>query len=225
MAAILRYTKLVYNAFKEVNGSLKVDPSSVLGRKKLDSRSMAFFADYIDFVMNGNILSEETKIYIRAIEDSPADIVRAYNSYQSDYKQITSKQLFNHMYYDTKRLLELFPDDMILNIIYKKGDIAFYEDALRNAIYKKTGKSLLGKMTILKLPAIVCKERPSEKEIENFMMLFAPYTKKRIQWVEGELPRNIVGYLNYISSKSKPTEEEKELLERVKALDNEPKSK
>ena len=114
----------------------------------------------------------------------------------------------------------MFPDDMILNIITKKSDIEVYETMLQNAINKKMGKSLLGKQSVLKIPAIVNVERPSDEEIDNFFMMYAPYTHRVVEVVESELPKNVIGYINYIANKAKPSEEELALINRIKQLDD-----
>ena len=139
MSSILRYTKLAYETFREVNGVLKVNTSSQVGKMGLSDRSYAFLKSYIDFVMNSGVISEVTKIYLKSIENNPMDAIRAYNSLNEGYKLITPKQASNHIHYDTKRLLELFPDDMLMKIMHKKGDIQFYEDVLQNAINRKMG--------------------------------------------------------------------------------------
>lgn len=220
MARILRHTKMAYEAFVEVNGNLKVNTSSVIGRMKLDDRVMTFLKDYVDFVMNSGVISETTKIYIKSFEHSPMEAIKSYNDTNTGFKQIPAKKAQNHIYYDTKRLQQLFPDDMILNIITKKSDIEVYETMLQNAINKKMGKSLLGKQSVLKIPAIVNVERPSDEEIDNFFMMYAPYTHRVVEVVESELPKNVIGYINYIANKAKPSEEELALINRIKQLDD-----
>ena len=68
MSSILRYTKLAYETFREVNGVLKVNTSSQVGKMGLSDRSYAFLKSYIDFVMNSGVISEVTKIYLKSIE-------------------------------------------------------------------------------------------------------------------------------------------------------------
>lgn len=102
MSSILRYTKLAYETFREVNGVLKVNTSSQVGKMGLSDRSYAFLKSYIDFVMNSGVISEVTKIYLKSIENNPMDAIRAYNSLNEGYKLITPKQASNHMINDAK---------------------------------------------------------------------------------------------------------------------------
>ena len=219
MASILRYTKEVYKTFKEVNGNYKLDTTSLIGKLKLKDEDYAFLASYLDFVMNSGVLSSETKIYITSIENNTTDAVRAYNLNNPSY-QISTKKMTNHIYYDTKRLLELFPDDMITKIIYRKGDLEIYKAMLENALKTRCKKTLLKEVSILALPSTILSEKPTDKEIDEFFVMFSPYTKKIISIVESELSRNVIGYINYISSKSKNsiTDEEREIISRLEAL-------
>ena len=50
MIEILKYTKMVNDAFIEVNGSLKVSTSSQIGKRNLSDRKMDFLREYIRFV-------------------------------------------------------------------------------------------------------------------------------------------------------------------------------
>lgn len=218
MNRILSYTKLVYMAFKEVNGKLKFDTSSMIGQKKLGEDSKSFLEDYINFVMNCRILTNTTKIYLASIENDLQEAIRAYNATANEFNQITSKKASNDTYNDTQKLLKYFPEDMLCNVINKKGDLDYYKAQLNLAIGKKLGQMPLGKNSVLKIPLIVTKEVPSEEEIDEFFMLYAPYTKAKIKKVEEQLPMNVVGYMNYISNKSNLTEEEKAKLDRLNSL-------
>jgi len=40
-----------------------------------------------------------------------------------------------------------------------------------------------------------------------------------VKYVNSQLSRDVIGYLNYIASKSNKTPEEKEILDRLKQLD------
>lgn len=219
MADIMRYTKMVNDAFIEKNGNLKVNVNSPIGKRKLNERTMSFLAKYLRFVKESGLLSEPSKIWIESIESNPMDAIRTYNATSGKYKQITPKQASNHIYYDTKKLLEFFPDDMLRNVIFKKCDIAFYESALENAISKKTKKTFLGKMTILKLPSVISQEQPTSEEIDDFFTLFEPYTKESIKQVEKMIPKNVIGYINYIAVKKERSENEQALINKLTLLE------
>lgn len=218
MPVLLRYTRTVYAAFKEVNGKFKVNTSSTIGRMHLNDESMNFLADYINFVMNSGIISKATRIYITSIEDNLINAIRAYNYGKSELEQIQPRQAYNQVNYDTTKLLKLFPDDMITNIIYKRADLDVYNAMLQAAINKKTKKSILTQATVLNIPYAFDSKRPTDEELDDFFVLIAPYTKNIICIVEDKLPKNVVGYINYISSKSKLTYEEKDILNRLKHL-------
>lgn len=221
MAEILRYTKMVSDAFLEVNGVLKLSMSSQIGKRKLSDRKINFLREYLRFVKESGLLSKASMIYLESIESDPNKAIRTYNATSGKYKQISAKKAYNSFYYDAKKLAQLFPDDMIKNVIFYKCDMEFYETTLQNAINRKVGKAFLGKMTILKLPPMVSKEKPADIELDTFFYLLAPYTKEAIERVEKEIPKNVVGYINYIGSKKEHTEEEKAILDRFNLAEEE----
>lgn len=218
MKNILRHTKVVYQSYQEVNGKYKLNPTSYLGKRKLDNSTNNFLRHYLEFVMNSKkLISDITKIYITSMDDRPTDIVSAYNG--SGLKEkITVKQLSNHMYYDAKRLGSLFPDDMLYNVMHGKGDLTKYEVLLENAVIQMQGETLLSRNCVLKLPIGISSEKPTELELDSFFMLFAPYTKKIIGSVEEQLPRQVVRYLNYLSCKKTLTEEEQAIMGRLNSI-------
>ena len=223
MNSIMRYTKEVYNMFIEVNGQLKVNSSSVLGKMKLGDKITSFLSDYIDFVMNSGVLSEVTKIYIKSIENSPRDAIRTYNQYESKGAKFTPKQASNYIYYDTQTLLKLFPEDMLSNVIFRKVDVEIYRPILNNAINKKLGRTPFKKLSVLRLSAVANNNRPSEEEIDQFFMLYAPYTKERIKQVEEQIPKSVVGYINYLMEKRDLSTEEQQIIDRLNNINVEVK--
>lgn len=218
MSNIIRYTKEVYKSFKEDNGRFKIDASSMIAKRKLGDKANNFLADYITFVMKSNVISEVTKTYIESIETKVSDVVIVYNL-NNQYKQITAKQMHNHLYYDEKRLCNLFAEDMIMNIIYKKADISLYETMLVSAKSKKANKSLLAKQCVLELPTVISNEVPTEEETDNFFMIYTPYARKIAEEIIKQLPTSVIGYINYLSNKSDLTKKEKAYLARLEQLD------
>lgn len=220
MIEILKYTKMVNDAFIEVNGSLKVSTSSQIGKRNLSDRKMDFLREYIRFVKESGLLSQASLIYLDSDAGTPMEAIHVYNATCGKYKQITASKASNHFYYDSKKLLQLFPEDMLKNIIFTKTDISIYEAIFQAAISKKTGNSFLGKMTILKMPGTVNSERPSDEAINEFFIMFAPYTKKSIAEVEQLMPKEVVGYINYIANKKERSDDEEALIQRIKHIND-----
>lgn len=220
MASILRYTKEVNRTYKRVNGNYKLDTTSAIGKMGLGKETYEFLAGYLDFVMNAGILGKATKIYIESIENNLMDAIHAYNQGVSELERIKDRQAWNQVQYDTRKLLTYFPDDMIANIIYRRGNLDVYGAMLNNAINKKLKKSPLQEMSALKIPMAFEKEKPTDEEFDRFFQLYAPYTKETVKMIEEQLPKNVVGYYNYITSKSTLTEDEEAALKRLKNINN-----
>ena len=75
-------------------------------------------------------------------------------------------------------------------------------------------------MTILKMPGTVNSERPSDEAINEFFIMFAPYTKKSIAEVEQLMPKEVVGYINYIANKKERSDDEEALIQRIKHIND-----
>lgn len=218
MKKILRGTRTIYRSFVRENGKWRYIPTSDISRWKPDQRTLTFFAEYLDFVMYSDILSDVTKIWMDSIENQPTDAIRLYNEDKPKRERIPVKKVYNHIDYDGTRLLRYFPDDMLGNIILKEGDMNVYEACLQDAVRQKYGKSLLKEILTINVPTGIEKERPSDDDIWSFLFLIEPYTRSKVVQVEAEIPANVARYINYISAKTDRTPEEEELLERLKKL-------
>ena len=222
MRSILRCTKEVYHSYKKEHGKYKLDTYSHIGKLKLSNEANQFLADYIGFVMSANVLSDITKIYIQSFCNKPSDVVLEHNSSVTDEEQITAKQLGNHIYYDTKRLDDMFPDDMLLKVFSNKGRLDEYRAYLKAAIDKKYGKTFLNNNSILDLSTTMGMEKPSEEDIKKFFALYAPYTKKYVASISNQIPENVVQYINYIMSKGEINDNEEGIIKRLnKIIDDE----
>ncbi len=219
MKKILKGTRTIYRCFRKENNQWKYIPTSVISQWEPDSRALAFFTEYLDFVMSGGILSDTTRIWMDSIEDQPTAAVRLYNENKPEVEKIVMKKVYNHIDYDGNRLLRYFPDDMIINIIRKTGDMDFYEQCLQDAVQKKYGQSFLSEHLIFRVPLGFVKERPSDSDIFEFICTIQGYTRATVQKREAELPGNVAKYINYIAMKTDRTPEEEEILERVRKID------
>ena len=219
MKKILKGTRTIYKCFVKENNQWKYIPASVISKWEPDARALAFFSEYLDFVMSGGILSDITRIWMDSIEDKPTDAVKLYNENKPEWEKIVMKKVYNHIDYDGNRLLRCFPDDMIANIIRKTGDMDFYEQCLQDAVHKKYGQSFLSEHLVLRVPSGFEKERPSDNDIFEFLYTIQGYTRTAVEKKEAELPVNVAKYINYIAAKTDRTPEEEEILERVRKID------
>jgi len=222
---ILTYTREVYKSFhKNEDGKLELNTNSVLEGRNLKEKQLNFLKSYIEFIMSSGLISEVTYIWFNSIESDQNEAIRTHNKMVGGNEQISYKKATNHFYNDGKRLLKYFPDDMILNIYYHRGNgIDEYEKLLENAIALRLGNTELRKMSILSLPVTVNKERPTDDKIDEFFMSFSAYTKERVKMVQSQLPRSVIGYLNYLSSKANLDDEEQVIIDRLERL-NQPVS-
>lgn len=214
----IKSIKILYRAFYKVNGQYKLNPASPLAHRHPAADTCTFLGDYLDFVMNSGLLSDVTKAYITSMEDTPREIARVYNENREENEQITTKMLANHRDYDEKRLAKYFDGALIRDLLGGKGDVNICRAALNHAVQERLGKSLLNGLTSLKLPRIFCTTPPDTLDLNLFLYMIEPYTKRVIHSVEAELSPEVVGYINYLSAKTNRTEEEEKILQKVREL-------
>lgn len=220
---LMDYTKSVYQSFKKVNGKYVIDTTAKGKWKDLEPESIQFLSDYLEFITNSGMFHKETLIWLDSVERRGIDAIRTYNDMhegEEGFTPIADLAARNHMDHDKRKMIKIFPEDMLKNIYSQKADLEVYKAILQNAINKKLGKNILGNGSVLKTPCIISKEVPSEERIDEFFMLFAPYTKAMVHMIEEQLPKEVVGYINYISSKSVNTPEERELIARLNEVIN-----
>ncbi len=214
----IKNIKILYRAFYKVNGQYKLNPASPLAHRHLAADTCAFLMDYLDFVMNSGLLDDVTKVYIKSIEDTPREIARLHNENADESAQITTKMIANHRDYDEKRLAKYFDGALIKDLLGGKGDVNICRAALNHAIQERLGKSLLSGLTSLKLPRTFSTTPPDVLDLNLFLYMIEPYTKRGIDAVERELSPEVVGYINYLSAKTNRTEEEEKILQKVREL-------
>lgn len=219
MSKLLKITRTLYRTFPKRNGQYKLNPSSVLSGRHPEADTCAFLTEFLDFVMNSGVISDVTMVYITSMEDTPREIAYTYNETHDASEQITPKMLANHRDYDEKRLAKYFDETLLTELLAGKGDVDICRAALNHAIQERLGKSPLNGMTLLKLPRTFCTTPPNELELNLFLHMLEPYTKRVMAAVEAELSPEVMGYINYISAKPSRTVEEEELLDRIRNLD------
>lgn len=186
-------------------------PSGDIGQRDLDKDREDFLRKYIDFIMNGKMVSDTTKIYIRSYKDSVADAFKSYNEYREKGEQINLDTAQSKVNYDRKKLLKYFDDDMLEKVIYAdECDIERYEKRLMKAIADYGKKNKILDNIMISLPKVSIQDELSEDEFSDFLKIISPYFKKHKQYIEEHLPKKSVGYLYYLLYTPQLTKEHKE---------------
>lgn len=218
MNRLIGILRTLYRAFPKQNGQYKLNPASPLANRLPDTDTCVFLTEFLDFVMNSGLLSDVTKVYITSMEDTPREIAKDYNENRDKNEQITPKMIANHRDYDEKRLAKYFDGALIRDLLGGKGDVNICRAALNHAVQERLGKSLLSGLTSLKLPRAFSTTPPDALDLNLFLYMIEPYTKRVIDAVERELSPEVVGYINYLSAKTNRTEEEEKILQKVREL-------
>lgn len=218
---IIDMTKQVYRSFILDNGKYKLLSSSYVDKRELNGTAISFLSSYLDFVMNSNIITPATKIYIRSDASTPKDIANQYNldNPDSDVK-LTNIKVAKSNDYSANKLLKYFPVDMLDCILQKKGGMVEYEGKLQQAVEELSGNGYWNKRCCLNVPSGVCEDVPSQEDIDYVCMILAPYMQSQIKMIENQLKKygNVIRYFNYLLMKNKLTDSEQEIVDRIKML-------
>ena len=216
-------TKQVYRSFKLDNGKYKLLTSSYVDKRELNNSTVAFLSDYLNFVMNSNIITPITKVYIRSDNSTPKDIAEQFNRDNPGSDELTNIKVAKSNDYSANKMLRYFTVDMLDNILQKKGSIAEYEGKLQQAIDENMGNGYWSKRCSLKMPGGTCENKPSEEDMDYVRMILAPYMQPQIKLVESLLMErgDVIRYFNFLLMKSKLTDEEQAIVDGLKQLGQE----
>lgn len=219
---LIDMTKQVFKSFKLDNGKYKLLSSSYVDKRELNNSMVAFLANYLEFVMSSNIITSITKVYIRSDASTPKDIATQFNVDNPDSdSKLTNIKVAKSNDYSANKMLKYFPVDMIDNILQKKGSMSEYEGKLQQAIDENMGNGYWNKRCCIKLPGGVCEDIPSQEDMNYVCMILAPYMQAQTKLVESQLLKygDVIRYFNYLLIKSKPTDEEQVIIDRLKQLE------
>lgn len=219
---LIDMTKQVYKSFILDKGKYKLLSSSYVDKRELNNSAVSFLSSYLDFVMSSNIITQNTKVYIRSDASTPKDIANQFNMDNPDLdSKLTNIQVAKSNDYSANKMLKYFPVDMIDNILRKNGGMTEYEGKLQQAIDENMGNGYWNKRCCIKIPGGVCEETPSQEDMNYVCMILAPYMQAQTNLVESQLMvyGNVIRYFNYLLMKNKPTEEEQVIINRLKQLE------
>ena len=219
MRSIISLTREVHHCYMREDGSLYERPIGSIAKRDISKDKDDFLKKYIDLIMNTKIVSDTTKIYITSTLPSVASVIKQYNLGLDEHKQINIKTAQSKIDYDGKKLLKYFPDDMLSKVIgFSNCDLSQYIKMLNFAIsnYKKKDKLLDNIM--LTLPSVPVEDSLSDEELQDFIQILSPFTKKHRNYVENHLTERAVGYLYYLTSTPSLSGKHKEHYSLIKQI-------
>ncbi|MBK5240240.1 hypothetical protein [Clostridium sp.] len=202
MNILTECTKQICKDYIDEDNNMYEEAKGITAKRNLGKKEQDFLKRYIDFVINTKAISNIMKIYLKGTGSSVASVIKSYNQILPQENQINIKAATNKVYNDTKKLLGMFPEDMLSNILSKssKCNLDLYNKKLNFAIANGSKNKLLDNL-MLKLPArIEIQEDLSDDDFLAFLDIIAPFFKKHIKYLEENLETKAVGYLQFLMS-------------------------
>lgn len=125
-----------------------------------------------------------------------AEAFRLYNTGLPEEQQINIKTAYAKVNYDRQKMLKIFPEDMLTDVVTRKNpDMSHYEKLLNLAVSRYSKKSRLLDKLALRIPRSTLNETLTDDELDELYSIIAPYSRHHIRAVEAALPEKMSGYL------------------------------
>lgn len=211
MRSILSVTKDIYFSYMDYENNLYERPIGIIAKRNLDKKRDSFIRRYILFVMTSKIISDTTKLYIRSSSsNSVASAIKSYNQTVSEDEAINIKTAQSKINYDINKLLKYFPDNMLSQVLaYNSCNLEEYERNLALAMNVYGKKNKMMDNLALKMRRVPIQGDLEDEDFEELISIIAPYTKKQINYIEENIPEELVGYLLYLISSSSLNDKDK----------------
>lgn len=205
MSQIVLSTKTLYNEFMTKNdrGQFEfVENRVAIEKYQLSHSKIEFIKKYLLLINESNIVSDTTKMYFQSVYDGGMktvfdQIIEYENSNGS--KKLNINTCLSKLRYDSKKLTKYFPDDMISKLKNKNTkNIVHYQHKLSEAIVFYRRDNDMAKEICLKIPADNVTESISDEAFEEMLILIRPYTKNYMNKLIEIIPKEYIGYLNYL---------------------------
>lgn len=219
MRYLLKVTREIYRCYMSPTGEVYDKPIGSIGMRNLGKEKDDFLKKYINTVMNTKIVSNTSKIYIRSSLPSVNSVFVHYNAGLDESRKINIKTAQSQIDYDSKKMLQFFPDDMLSKIIYYgECELENYKNMLNLVIAKYEKRNKLLDNLALKIPRVEVQECLEEDEFNELLSIIKLYIKSHMQYIENNLDHKACGYLLYLMSSPCLEGENKERYEYLKQL-------
>ena len=205
MSQIILSTKTLYNEFMTKNdrGQFEfIENRVAIEKYQLSHSKIEFIRSYLLLINESSIVSDTTKMYFQSIYDGGMktvfDQIIDYES-KNGTKKLNINTCLSKLRYDSKKLTKYFPDDMISKLKNKNTkNIEHYTHKLSEAIVFYRRDNDMAKEICLKLPVDNVVENISNEAFEEMLRLIRPYTKNYMDKLMEVVPKEYIGYLNYL---------------------------
>lgn len=207
---------IVY-CFRDGNGNFRTMPLKEFSGLDPNSQTILSLNLLLKLIFNTDFISTETKIYLSDRFMSAPALHQVLTETDPKYSK-TKKDVANLIYRDQTRVARLVTPDELYKIAYKHGSASGLLERLSLEFCKlDKSDSVIQNLTI-PLPKDVMSSKCDEDIFDDFLTRIAPYTKGYIENIINKLPKEAVGYFNYLMYNPMLSEQDKEKKDAVLAV-------
>ncbi|MEM4385676.1 MAG: hypothetical protein QXD03_03920 [Candidatus Anstonellales archaeon] len=213
----LQELKEVIYCLVDDNGKFRVMPIGSLGKMKLDKERIDLLIKLIKFIQDTDFLCRETKMYIFNKYITLKGVNEQLN-YELGKNKIKLKNTISKIQYDKTKLEKRFGTEFFMDVLSRNKNINKYNTII-NQLYAEYGDREWKKKLVIDIPIGEVGESVSDEEFDEFIGMIKPYIVSQVEYIKGELNKNVCGYIYYLMSKQGDlTGIDKERYNRLKLL-------
>ena len=215
---ILQFIKGALPCLIGEDGNFREEPLGML--QKLNQDRIDLLKDFIKLLMTTNIITRETRIYIKDPYISYRNVSEKINrELQNGEKEVNSNTVSAKIQYDRKKLDTKFGTDFILDMMTQTKSLDKYREKIASAyVTYGTTNTKIRKNLLIDIPSDCVNANVSDEDFESFIDIIKPYIRSQVEFISNNLPQSSCGYFNYLLSNASLTRKDKERLETIKSL-------
>lgn len=196
----LSFMKEIYYDMVDKNGNIRVIPIGLVGKRNLPNENLKLLEQLIRLIMDTNIVTQETKIYISDVYITMAGVNRVINEMRKEkrLKKVKKTNTSSKIQYDQNKLEKIFGNDFFYNVLSSNKNIEKYKKIIAHQFMRYSNSDKIRENLLINIPRDYMVTELSEEEFEEFLSIIAPYTKRQVKFIENNLNKNACGYFNYL---------------------------
>lgn len=198
---IFKELRPVVYSLMDRRGNFRTLPIGNWKNKPLSEDRLRLMQTFLKLLFETDIICAESKLYISdlSITISTVNFLMQDRSENPD-KVYNYKTTANKIYYDQRKLAEIFGKDIVYDVMWSNNPIDKYITAISKVMCDKGAGKELRDLLTLDLDDYVIASECSSESFADFLVAIKPYTKAVMENVCNQLPKEAIGYFNYLIS-------------------------
>lgn len=190
--------EVIYSMYDD-NGNLRIEYVGYLRNKDLGVEREKFLQNFIYLLLKTDYVTIETKQYLKNRYIKMRDVHSELIENGVIDKKINLRATSNKIYYDQRKICNDFGDsDFISLIINTSKSISKYTEVLNGKICSIGNGDSLRENLVLNIPKNLINDTLDQVEFERLKDVLKQFTVKNIENVVNSIPKESIGYYNYL---------------------------